>query len=257
MDGHLFWTNVPLALGILALTPVVSPAMDTDSSRILSSAVPAFQIMSSYEGDEVLQYEPPADAKPGKRLDGTVRGLRDDAPTVLVLAPKDHVGLTTEAQPSFYWYLSKPSTYLLTFTLTTAEAVKPLLEVEINSPEQAGIQEIDLQALGMTLETGITYRWFITMTLDPDSPSSDIVAGASIERVNFVEAQLIYRPAAQSRDPVALAKAGLWYDSLEAVSQQIQDLPDDEHLRQQRAALLEQVDLPEVAQDDLDAVKTR
>lgn len=257
MNRYFFWTNIPLAMGILVLTPVVSPALDTDRYQMMSSAMPGFQSMSAYEEDEVPRYQPPADAKPGGRIDGTVRGHQGDVPTVFVLAPKDHIGLTMEAQPSLYWYLSEPTTHPLTFTMTTAEAIQPLVEMVLDPPREAGVQEIDLKKLGMILKTGLTYRWFITLTLDPDSPSSDIVAGASVERVNFVEAQLIYLPAAQARDPVALAKAGLWYDTLEAVSQQIQDLPDDEHLRQQRAALLEQVDLPQVARDDLEAVTTR
>ena len=46
------------------------------------------------------------------------------------------------------------------------------------------------------------------------------------------------------------AEAGLWYDAIMAISELIEADPTNAELRQQRAALLEQVALPGVAAHD-------
>ncbi|MHC4422536.1 MAG: DUF928 domain-containing protein, partial [Planctomycetota bacterium] len=46
--------------------------------------------------------------------------------------------------------------------------------------------------------------------------------------------------------PHALAEAGIWYDAIDSLSQQIDAAPGNRILWNQRAALLEQVGLPEV-----------
>ena len=49
------------------------------------------------------------------------------------------------------------------------------------------------------------------------------------------------------------AEAGLWYDAVEAISEEINAVPNDIALRKQRASLLEQVGLPEIAAYDLNS----
>ncbi len=48
--------------------------------------------------------------------------------------------------------------------------------------------------------------------------------------------------------PQAYAEAGIWYDAIDVLSAQIGDQPSDSGLREQRAALLDQVGLPGAAQ---------
>jgi hypothetical protein len=43
-----------------------------------------------------------------------------------------------------------------------------------------------------------------------------------------------------------LAEAGIWYDALDSLSMQIEAAPENENLRAQRAALLDQVGLEDV-----------
>jgi hypothetical protein len=50
--------------------------------------------------------------------------------------------------------------------------------------------------------------------------------------------------------PHLYAEAGLWYDALAATSDLIDAAPHDVGLRQRRAALLEQVELPDIAAED-------
>jgi hypothetical protein len=83
-----------------------------------------------------------------------------------------------------------------------------------------------------------------------DSPS--LWAGGTIERVD-PPPELLARleQSAPSDLPALYAEEGLWYDSLDALSDMIQAAPNEAILRQHRAALLEQVGLDEAAAYDL------
>jgi hypothetical protein len=47
------------------------------------------------------------------------------------------------------------------------------------------------------------------------------------------------------------AEAGLWYDAIDCISDLIESNPNDSLLRKQRAYLLNQINLPHVAEFDL------
>ena len=53
-----------------------------------------------------------------------------------------------------------------------------------------------------------------------------------------------------ARKAMVYAENGIWYDAIGSVSEQIEAAPHDATLRVQRAALLEQVGLSEVADYD-------
>ena len=191
-------------------------------------------------------YKPLKRSIPRGRVGGGIRG--GDAPAIYVLAP-DHVGLTKDEQPSLFWYLSKPTSLPLEFTLIDTRAVKPILETRLKPPVQAGVQRISLKDFGLKLEPSVQYKWFVTMVLGPEASSKDIVAGGTIERITFVELLSL----CQSKNGEAVfryAECGLWYDAIATISEMIEKTPDDRTLRKQRASLLQQVGLWEVARYD-------
>jgi hypothetical protein len=65
---------------------------------------------------------------------------------------------------------------------------------------------------------------------------------------NTLRTQLQQMRKAQA--PYLYAESGLWYDAVEAISELIAAAPQDAQWRQQRAMLLEQADLPDVAAYD-------
>jgi Domain of Unknown Function (DUF928) len=85
---------------------------------------------------------------------------------------------------------------------------------------------------------------------DRNYRSKDILSGGLIERVEPSTVRLEAMP----RDPLSAARmyadAGVWYDALASISALIEDRPGDALLRSQRAALLEQVGLLEIAEFD-------
>ncbi|HEY3197303.1 MAG TPA: DUF928 domain-containing protein [Nitrospirales bacterium] len=193
-------------------------------------------------------YNPPKGSAAGGRFsDSSARG-NHDIPTLMVLAP-NHIGLTKNRQPTLYWYLSRPTTYSIEFTLVDSREIAPLLEIRLNSPTGAGIHAIRLSDYGISLAPGVPYRWFVTVMRDREPSSRDVVTGAVVERVDYVEA--LYLTEAGHGDEVhRYADAGLWYDAIHEICSLIQAHPQEQIYRLQRASLLEQVGLSEIANYD-------
>jgi hypothetical protein len=151
-----------------------------------------------------------------------------------------------------YWYLSKSTNLPIEVTIIEDQAVYPLLEKRISLPVQQGIHPIRLKDYNIHLSPGKEYRWFLAAIPAPDRRSRDIVAGGMISRVEAQEALLRKLAQADRKEiPRIYAEAGIWYDALAAISDLMDAAPDDTLLRKQRAALLKQVGLPEVAGQEM------
>jgi len=113
------------------------------------------------------------------------------------------------------------------------------------------VQRISLKDLGIKLEPGVQYKWFVTLQVGAEASSKDVVAGGTIERIPFIEALSIHLSSTKNGEDVfRYAEAGLWYDAIATISEMIDKAPDDRMLRKQRASLLQQVGLWEVARYD-------
>jgi hypothetical protein len=167
-----------------------------------------------------------------------------------VLVP-DHTGLTTQEQPSLYWYLSKSTTYPVELTIIDDQTIQPLLEKRLGGPIQPGVQRVQLADYGLRLSPGVLYRWSVALVVDADNRSKDILAGGFIQRMALPEAlRAKLARADMAQIPPIYAESGLWYDALTAISDLIDASPHAAAFRQQRAALLEQIGLSEIAEHD-------
>ena len=226
--------------------------------HILDAADKAIASKAGQQDDsQPLIYTPPKKPTPRARVGGTLRGTEGTEPELVALVP-DHVGLTVKQTPTLNWYLSKPTTYPLRFTLNDTQKIVPLYEGSLPAPTEAGVQSIDLKNLGLTLEPNVQYRWFVSASPNPESPSRDIVAGGMIERCEFNECLTITSVNLTcDRESVRTnALIGFWYDAMGCVCSLIQKDPKDPSLRKLRAALLRQVGLNGVADWDLRSIQT-
>lgn len=192
-------------------------------------------------------YVPPLGA-PGGRTSAAVRGTGRQA-TLHLLAP-DHLGLTTHEQPTLYWYVAEPSETRLEVTIRDAVSVKPLLEVGVPSPAPPGVHALRLADHGVRLEPGTDYQWFVSIVPDPERRSRDFTTSGWIRREAEPDVLRERLGLVPGREVFVYAESGLWYDAIEAVSSRIDAAPADPGPRVQRAALLEQVGLSEVAAYD-------
>ena len=196
-----------------------------------------------------LDYIPPKNADSGTRIDGD-GGSRSGGvkqPSVSVLVP-DHTALTTQAQPTLFWYQSGPSNSRFELTIVEPKKPKPLLRVGTDKADQPGIHRILLAKHNLTLAPGITYRWTVALVSDPANRSQDVIASGTIRRT-APDAQLSTAlAAAHGLDKAALyARNSYWYDALEAVTDEVNASPKLREIRLQRAAFLDQGGLKTVA----------
>jgi hypothetical protein len=166
---------------------------------------------------------------------------------VYVLAP-EHAGLTSQPQPVLYWYLSRPVRASYEFVLIAETDYEPLIEITLLGVESSGIQSIALADLGVSLKPDIQYQWSVAIVLDKQQRSGDILASGMIEYVEPPAAIMNRVANAEGEERIRhYAGAGLWYDALQSLDEQIQSEQGSVRLQQVRASLLEQVGLKEVA----------
>ncbi len=196
------------------------------------------------------QYRPPRRGAPGGRIGGATRGPMQEIPVMYALAP-DHLGLTAEAQPTLYWYISKPSEYPLELTIMDENGVNPEIEMPIPSPNHGGIHDITFSAISFKLEKGKSYQWFVSLIIDADRRSKDVIAGGRIEWVDIPSEVTSSPPQTRAEDLTKLyASAGLWYDAVRSISHAIDSNPQNTSLKLIRSSLLEQVGLNELSKLD-------
>lgn len=224
------------------------------ASSMLVVAVMLLGAGDSWAGSEpqMPTYNAPRHLTPRARIGGGLRGSEADDPAVAALVP-DHVGITIKQHPELNWFLSKRTSLPIRFTLMDERSIRALVEKPITAPTRAGVQAIKLSDLDFALQPNIQYRWYISLIKDADSPSRNIVTGGIIERCEFSECLVVLDARTTcSRDAIAIsAMNGFWYDAMGCVCDLIETHPEDMELRQQRAALLKQVGLHDVAEWDL------
>ncbi len=216
-----------------------TPAQEVQSVDAAPPARPPLQLL----------YVAPDRGKPVKPTGGATRGSDKKIPLMFALTP-DHVGQTVSSQPSLFWYLDRtpdPS-MRIEFTLFDQASDEPEVEAVLAAPEHAGIQRIRLADYGVELEPGAEYEWSVTLIVDPEKRSKDVVVTGWIDRIEQ-SGPLTARLERESdqRAAAIYAEEGIWYDSFAALSDQIDGHPGDANLRAQRANVLRQVGLDQVA----------
>ncbi len=181
----------------------------------------------------------PSDVAPAATRGGAVRHK------VKLLAP-DHTGLTTSAKPTLYMYVGETSRLQLLLTRIGDTAAPPVASGRVDARDAPAILAVRLDSIGANLETGVEYRLTV-MALDQ---------GGSIRASDAVQIMRVAAPpelaaAAAAGTPQAQARvyagAGVWYDALHALGQAVAAKPGDPSPRTDRAALLEQAGMPEIA----------
>ena len=113
-----------------------------------------------------VKFRPPVTGAPSVRLTGGSRGTGDSTITLDVLAPDD-AGLTTQEQPSLFWFQSKPANAKFELTLLQENKVKPLVQVTAERSLSAGIQRLRLSDHGVKLSPGVEYQWVVALLPTP------------------------------------------------------------------------------------------
>lgn len=216
----------------IALTLAIMPGMAAGQTASGAVATPVWQ--------------PPMRGAPKTRVGGASRGTPDSGLVLSVLAPES-TGLTLQAQPTLYWYSSESPSVPLEFTLIDEQAIKPLVEIPVNVT-QLGIHALKLH---YTLKPKVEYQWSIAAVADPNQRAGDTLASGTIQYVQPSATLTTQMNNASPEElPFLYAQNGFWYDAIAVLSERIVARPTERHLREQRAALLEQAGLKAVAAYD-------
>jgi hypothetical protein len=233
----------PNPYSVLKSLLIVAALASADSRFEFASAQTATQVAPA----PVVRFRPPTSGAASVRVTGGSRGTEVGDIALDVLAPDD-VGMTTQEQPSLFWFQSKPANARFELTLLQDNQVKPLVQVQVERAAKAGIQRLKLADHGAKLEAGAEYQWVVALVSDPDNRSKDIIASGVIKRVQpSTELKEKLGKADSAAVPGIYADAGIWYDSLASLSDMIDAHPDNAVLRQTRAELLRQVGLKTAA----------
>jgi hypothetical protein len=228
--------SAPAAAG----APASSPAAAVAASSPAAAPSPARPSMK-------LMYKPPAGAgNIPTRVSGGARGGGADT-SLLALVP-EHAALTTHAQPSLFWFQSKPAKAKLELALVEPKKAKPVLALTSGAANQVGIHRIKLANHKIELQPDVLYEWTVAIVPDTANRSKDVIAKGVIKRVSSPSGLDEKMEHASDTEKAAIyAEAGIWYDALEAISNAVDAQPQDASLREQRASLLTQVGLPQAA----------
>lgn len=202
-----------------------------------------------------VKFRPPTTGAPSVRVTGGSRGGDDTEITLEVLAPDD-IGMTTDEQPSLFWFQSKSANAKFELTLLQENKVKPLVQVTVERSAKAGIQRMKLSDHGVKLSPGVEYQLVVALVSDPDNRSSDLVASGAIKRVEpTADLKEKIATATPASLPGVYAEAGIWYDALSVLTDQVEANPGNKALRETRADLLRQVGLKAAARSELALLK--
>ncbi len=195
----------------------------------------------------LIPYVPPKPPQPTPKIRTSQGGTRGcgGLPEVTLLAP-EHVALTTQEQPHLYWHISTITHKPMVFTLSSEDAVQPLLELRLPEPAKPGVHFISLAAHKVRLRIGGLYEWSIRMLCEPGKGrSGDLVVKSYIKRVPRKNQPISMKI---SDDPLIRARGyaynGIWYDAVTTLHQAWRNRPDNQPLKSAWQDLLEQVDLP-------------
>jgi anti-sigma factor RsiW len=193
------------------------------------------------------RYAMPSFAVGPARTNVVIRRGGPELPVLRALVP-DHTGLTLRESPVLYWFVSASTEFSVEFSLVDDQSINPALEFSVDGPVNAGIHAVDLSDHAVRLAPGVPYRWFVSISTDEERSTHELVSGGVIERIELAEPLRSELDEGNlSQRGHTLAANGIWYDALDFVSGWIDQNPAEASLREQRAALLEQVGLPEVA----------
>jgi hypothetical protein len=176
-------------------------------------------------------YQPPSEPSAptaGTSTAGTRGGCSGNADGGLTaLAPLSYTGQTASNHPTFLWFVADTQSYPLEFRLYQHTNGKRRLLQKVTMQSHPGLMQFSLPTHQPDLAPGQTYSWQVILSCNPNHPSGDSVAGATLQVVplsSSLRSQLTTAKSAIERANV-YAQNGLWYDAIAQVAQPNQAIP--------------------------------
>lgn len=209
---------------------------------------------------QAVKFKPPSREAPQRTTGG---GSRDEGQcfskassktnsAIAPLIPHTQLGLTIEARPTIFVYISKNSAREAFFSIQD-ENDNHHYQMNVKLPRHEGIIGIQLPADAPPLQVGKNYKWSLVTicgeALEPDNPE----ATGWVHRVNLDDslAALNSSDSSSLKTVVELAQTGVWYDTLSMLAQLRQGNPDDRILAAHWEELLSSVGLSAISTEPI------
>jgi len=201
-----------------------------------------------------LDFRPPNRGTPRTTAGGASRGSCVESKTApTALAPHNDIGLTTQAYPTFFFYVPRNTARSAEFILYSDQADnsrQKIYDVSFAITGESGIIQVHLpKSSGLPpLQVNQSYLWRFTLQCGEGTSAEYIRQWGWVERVALdaqTTAQLAKTPKRQH--PQIYAKAGLWYDLLAALTELRNENPNDRALTRDWQAALSAIGLENLA----------
>lgn len=174
---------------------------------------------------------------PGRRIAGGSRAPQEKNCSsgqnpLTAVVPNSNIGLTTQANPTLFFYVPQTSA---TLELVLHDQDKEYKQT-YKSSEKGGIVSIPFNK---ALEVNKVYRWSFSIVCNPKERSKDKFVEGAIKRIK-TEPQLASKLATASPQESAnlYAQAGIWQDSVASLAQSLSSNPNNGELKAEWQALL-------------------
>jgi hypothetical protein len=229
--------------------PFNHPLPDSSLANNFVNQSTALAQVPAQSNSPILYVPPKKIGKPKKTSAAGTRGCDALSKNVslTLLVPKDHIGRTISAHPSFYWYVSTPTNIPIRFTLIEPNVPEPIF-VQQQQVQKSGIMKLEIPKERPELVPGRSYVWTVTILCDPNRPSTYVVHQSKVERVALTPEQSSKLAAATSEGDQALiyAQEGFWYNALDTLANAYIAQPKDQSILDNLMALLKQIDLAQI-----------
>jgi hypothetical protein len=197
-----------------------------------------------------IKFNVPEDLKPAPGRREAAASREEDSSCIInnqrlvAIVPQSNVGLTTQANPMFFFYVPKTSASALELVV---QDNNKFIRQTYKPSTKSGIVAIPLTQL--SLEEGKQYKWYFSIVCDQKARSRDKVVNGAIKRIANPQLMKKLENATPTERVNLYAEAGVWQDSLASLVQLLSSRPNDSELKADWEALLkaEGVKLDKVA----------
>ncbi len=193
------------------------------------------------------------------RFVSTRRSASDQPPPRVLLLVPSRAAVTTQAQPSLFWYISD-ATHPVRLTINRKDSPDPIIELTLKGGQmERGIQRLDLSKFDVQLHPAEEYEWAAMIIVDAQSPARNPAAKSSIWRPDRPDlaGELASIKRRRERARIA-ADRGIWVDALALIRDLIDERPNDPALLNDLRSLLSDADFDfDVASGQVALVSTK
>ena len=185
---------------------------------------------------------------PGRRIGaGTRDGLENESYQLTALVPKSNFSQTINPTPSLYFYFPKTEQPKLVELVVRDDQDQQIHMAMMLMPPEAEFAGLKLAkgSDALPLELDRNYHWYVSIILEPNDRSKDIVVDGWIRRI--ATPQNLEEKLAITTQPMEQAalyqQEGIWQDAVTMLADLHQTNPHSPQVRAQWHELLQSVGL--------------